>query len=68
MVPSMSGKGCTNSGGHGVPEMMWMDGPGFSLCAAPLELSGPGFRGCGRGQMNRWRSSGMPDWSLSEGT
>ena len=25
--------------------MMWIDGPGFSLCATPLELSGPGFRG-----------------------
>ena len=25
--------------------MMWMEGPGFSLCAAPLESSGPGFQG-----------------------
>ena len=43
----MSSKGCANSrsGGHGVPEMIWTDGPGYSLCAAPLELSGPGFRG-----------------------
>ena len=26
-----------------VPEWVWTDGPGFSLCAAPLELSGPKF-------------------------
>ena len=32
-------------GGHGVPELMRTDGPSFSLCAAPLELSGPGFHG-----------------------
>ena len=43
----MLGKGCANSGpgGLGVLEMMWMDRPGFSLCAVPLELSGPGFHG-----------------------
>ena len=43
----MSGKGCANSGpgGLGVPEMTQRDGPGVSLCAAPLELSGPGFQG-----------------------
>ena len=36
-----------NSGPDGcrVPELVWTDGPGFSLCAAPLESSGPGFRG-----------------------
>ena len=28
--------------------MTWTDRPGFSLCAAPLELSGPGFRGVGQ--------------------
>ena len=45
MVPLMSGKRCVNSrpGSLRVLEMMQMDGPGFSLCAAPLELSGPGF-------------------------
>ena len=32
-------------GGRGVPELMQTDGPGFSLCAAPLESSGPGFHG-----------------------
>ena len=38
-------KGGVNSGSdcHGIPEGVWTDGPGFSLCAAPLELSGPGF-------------------------
>ena len=40
-------QGGANSGpgSLGVPEMMWIDGPGFSLCAAHLESSGPGFRG-----------------------
>ena len=39
------GQGGVNSGpgGCGVPELMWTDGPGFSLCATPLESSGPGF-------------------------
>ena len=37
--------GCTNSGPVRVPEMMWIDGPGFSLCAASLESLGLGFRG-----------------------
>ena len=39
--------GCANSGPGrlGVPEMIQTDGPGFSLCAAPLESSGPGFQG-----------------------
>ena len=32
-------------GGHGVLELMWTDGPGFSLCTAPLDLSGPEFCG-----------------------
>ena len=35
-------------GSRGVPEWVRTDGPGFSLCAVPLELSGPGF--CGVGQ------------------
>ena len=33
---------------RGVPEWVWTDGPGFSLCAVPLELSGPGFQGEGQ--------------------
>ena len=39
-------QGCANSGPGrlGVPEVVQTDGPGFSLCAAPLELSGPVFR------------------------
>ena len=43
----MLGKGGVDSGpgGHGVPELMQTNGPGFSLCAAPLESSGPGFHG-----------------------
>ena len=41
------GQGHVNSGpgGRRVPELMWTDGPGFRLCAAPLESSGPGFHG-----------------------
>ena len=41
------GQGGVNSGpgGCGVLELMQTDGPGFSLCAAPLESSGPGFHG-----------------------
>ena len=31
--------------GRGVLEFVQTEGPGFSLCAAPLESSGPGFRG-----------------------
>ena len=36
-------QGGVNSGpdSHGVLEWVWTDGPGFSLCAAPLESSGP---------------------------
>ena len=35
-------QGGVNSGPDscGVLEWVWTDGPGFSLCAAPLELSG----------------------------
>ena len=29
---------------YGVPDGVWTDGPGFSLCAAPLELFGPVFQ------------------------
>ena len=43
----MLSKGDVNSGpgGHRVPELVRIDGPGFSLCAAPLESSGPEFCG-----------------------
>ena len=43
-------QGGVNSGpgSRGVLEQVRTDGPGFSLCATPLELSGPGF--CGVGQ------------------
>ena len=46
-IPLMLDTGCPNSrpGSLRVPEMIQMDGPGFSLCATPLELSGPGFQG-----------------------
>ena len=35
-------RGCTNSGPGrlGIPEVTWMDGLGFSLCAALLEIVG----------------------------
>ena len=38
----------SGNGSHGVPEWVWTDGPSFSLYAAPLELSGPGFHGVGQ--------------------
>ena len=44
------GQGGVNSrpDGYGIPEGVRTDGPGFSLCAAPLESLGPVF-GDGRG-------------------
>ena len=40
-------RGCIDSGpgSRGVLEWVRIDGPGFSLCATPLGLSGPGFCG-----------------------
>ena len=35
---------------------MQTDGPGFSLCAAPLELLGPVFQDERGDGMNEWRS------------
>ena len=57
-VPSTLSKGGVNSGpdSHRIPDGVWTDGPGFSLCAAPLESSGPGFRDGRVGGMNKWRS------------
>ena len=47
----MLSKGDINSGpgGCGLPEWVWTDGPGFSLCAVLLELSGPGSHGVEQG-------------------
>ena len=61
----MSGKGYINSGlgSLGVPEMMWTDELGFSLCAAPLESLGPGFQGAWQGGRER---SGSPEYSRPE--
>ena len=45
-------------GSRGVPEWVQTDGPGFSLCAMPLESSGPEFHGVGQGLGERaevWR-------------
>ena len=52
-----------NSGpdSRGVLEWMWTDGPGFSLCAVPLELSGPGFQSGVVGWTNEQRSGGILD-------
>ena len=44
-----------------VPECMWRDGPGFSLCAAPLESSGPGFQSGVVGQTSKRRSGDVLD-------
>ena len=48
-------------GGRRVPELVQTDGPGFSLCAAPLESSGPGFHDMEQRFGNERRSSGIPD-------
>ena len=46
-----------NSGpdSHGIPEGVRTDGPGFSLCATPLESSSPGFRDRRVDRMNERR-------------
>ena len=54
----MLGKGGINSGpdSYRVRDGVWTDGPGFSLCAVPLESCGPVFQD-GRGdRMNEQRS------------
>ena len=54
----MLDKGGVNSGpnSYGVPDGVQTDGPGFSLCAAPLESSGPGFQDGRVDRMNEQRS------------
>ena len=59
----MLSKGDVNSGpgGHGL-ELVWTDGPGFSLCTAPLKSSSPGFRGVEQRLDERaevWRYTGL---------
>ena len=46
---------------------MQTDGPGFSLCAAPLESSGPGFQSGVVGWTNERRSRGILDWRWQRG-
>ena len=50
-----------------VPEWMRTDGPGFSLCAVPLESSGPGFRSGVVGRTNKQRSGGIPEQRWQRG-
>ena len=52
------GQGGVNSrpDSHEVPDGVRTDGPGFSLCAVPLESSGPGFQDGRVDGMNEWRS------------
>ena len=54
----MLGKGGVNSepDSYRVPDGVRTDGPGFSLCAAPLELSGPEFHDGRVDGMNERRS------------
>ena len=67
----MLDKGGVNSGpdSYGVPDGVQTDGPGFSLCAAPLELSGPGFQDRRVDEMNErrsgvyWTGDGRGDYS-----
>ena len=62
-------QGGVNSGpdSRGVPEWVRTDGPGFSLCAVPLESSGPGFRSGGQGWVNEQRSGDVLDWRWQRG-
>ena len=55
---SFDDKRGVNSGpdSHGVPDGVQTDGPGFSLCAVPLESSGPGFQDGRVDGMNEQRS------------
>ena len=52
------GQGGINSGpdSYRLPDGMQTDGPGFSLCAAPLESLGPVFQDEGGDGMNEQRS------------
>ena len=71
MSSSTSGKGGgvdSRPGGRGVPELVQTDGPGFSLCAVPLELSGPGFCGVDRDWVNERRSGGILDQRCQRGS
>ena len=57
-------QGGVNSGpgSRGVLEWVRTDGPDFSLCAALLKSSGPGFRGMGQRPGERvevWRCTGL---------
>ena len=54
----MSDKGGVNSrsDSYGVLGGVRTDRPGFSLCAAPPESSGPGFQDGRVDRMNKWRS------------
>ena len=56
----MSDKGGINSGhgSYGIPDGVRTDGPGFSLCAMPLESFGPVFQD-GRGDRMNKRRSGV---------
>ena len=60
MISSTLDKGCVNSrpDGYGVLDGVWTDGPGFSLCPAPLESFGPVFQD-GRGDGMNERRSGV---------
>ena len=54
----MLDKGGINSrpDSYGVPDGVWTDRPGFSLCAAPLVSFGPGFQDERVDGMNERRS------------
>ena len=62
-------QGGVNSGPDslGVLKWVWTDGPGFSLCTTPLELSGPGFQSGSQRSVNKWRSGGVPNWRWRRG-
>ena len=69
----MSGKGGINSrpGSYRVLDGVRIDGPGFSLCAAPLESFRPVFQDRRGDGMNEWRfrvyRTGVVGGGYSEG-
>ena len=62
-------QGGINSGpdSHRVLEWVRTDGPGFSLCAAPLESSSPGFQSGVVSWTNERRSGGILDQRWQRG-
>ena len=63
-------QGCANSGPGRlrIPEVTWMDGLGFSLCAAPLDIVGSCIsKWHGQNCSRRTEVQYIQDWREAEG-